>query len=219
MPKRRTHHARRRASKRVASTSRRNPWLVLRRSKIHGRGVYARKDIPKGTRLIEYTGERISNAEADRRYDDGSMSKHHTFLFILNARSCIDAAYGGNISKYINHSCDPNCVAWIEGQHIWIDAERDIRKGEELAYDYEYDYDPEYTLEDLELYKCECGSPKCRGTIVDIPKSKWHLVKELRRRKRLIERAAKKQSARHKAQGRHATRKRTRATPRRLLRL
>jgi uncharacterized protein len=146
--------------------------------------VFARKDIPKGTRLIEYTGERIDNAEADRRYEDEKMGRHHTFLFILNSRTVIDAAVGGNIAKYINHSCEPNCVAWIEGRHIWIDAEKNIPEGAELAYDYEYDFLPEYTVEDLELYKCECGSRKCRGTIVDVPKSQWHLVRELRRRRR-----------------------------------
>lgn len=165
------------------ASSSRNKWLVLRRSRIHGRGVYARVDIPKGTRLIEYTGEHISNAEADRRYDDDSMKQHHTFLFILNSRTCVDAARGGNISRFINHKCDPNCVAWIEGQHIWIDALRDIRKGEELGYDYEYDFLPGYTVEDLEFYACRCGSPKCRGTIVDVPKSKRHLLRELKRRR------------------------------------
>jgi uncharacterized protein len=164
-----------------------NPWLVLRRSKVHGRGVIARRDIPKGTRLIEYTGERISNAEADRRYDDDNMSKHHTFLFILNSRTCVDAAVGGNISRYINHLCDPNCVAWIEGRHIWIDALRDIRAGEELGYEYEYDFLPGYTVEDLEFYSCHCGSAKCRGTIVDVPKSKAHLLRELARRRRAKE--------------------------------
>jgi SET domain-containing protein len=162
----------------------RNPWIVMRQSKIHGRGVYARTDIPKGTRLIEYAGERIDNAEADRRYEDEKMSRHHTFLFILNSRWCIDAAVGGNISRFINHSCDPNCVAWIEGQHIWIDALRDIKRGEELAYDYEYDFLPEYTVDDLEFYGCRCGSRNCRGTIVDVPKKKWHMVRELRRRRR-----------------------------------
>ena len=162
----------------------RNPWIVMRESKIHGRGVYARQDIPKGTRLIEYAGERIDNAEADRRYEDDKMSRHHTFLFILSSRWCIDAAVGGNISRYINHSCDPNCVAWIEGQHIWIDALRDIPKGEELAYDYEYDFLPEYTVEDLEFYGCRCGSRKCRGTIVDVPASKRHLLEQLKRRRR-----------------------------------
>lgn len=168
---------------RRAKRGARNRWLVLRRSKIHGRGVYARTDIPKDTRLIEYAGEHISNAEADRRYDDECMSRHHTFLFILNSRTCIDAAVGGNISRYINHSCDPNCVAWIEGQRIWIDALRDIRQGEELSYDYEYDFLPGYTVEDLDFYACRCGSRKCRGTIVDVPPRKRHLLRELKRRR------------------------------------
>ena len=168
-----------------------NPYLVLRRSRIHGRGVYARKDIKKGTRLIQYTGEVISNAEADRRYDDESMSDHHTFLFILNSRLCVDAARGGNISRFINHKCDPNCVAWIEGKEIWIDALKDIKKGEELGYEYEYDFLPGYTVEDLEFYACRCGSPKCRGTIVDVPKSKKHLLVELKRRQRARARGKK----------------------------
>jgi SET domain-containing protein len=179
-----------------------NPWLVLQRSGIHGRGVYARKDIPKGTRLIEYTGELISNAEADRRYEDEKMSRHHTFLFILNSRSCVDAAVGGNIARFINHQCDPNCVAWIEGKHIWIDALRDIKQGEELGYEYEYDFDPEYTIEDLEFYGCKCGSPKCRGTIVDIPKRKSHLIRELRRRMRKREGAGKRRTATRRARRR-----------------
>lgn len=188
----------------AAPRASRNPWLVLRRSKIQGRGVFARTDIPKGTRLIEYTGERINNAEADRRYEDEKMGRHHTFLFILNSRTVIDAATGGNISKYINHSCDPNCVAWIERGHIWIDAERDIRKGEELSYDYEYDFLPEYTIDDLETYPCFCGSRKCRYTIVDVPKDKWHLVRELRRRRRLAARKPKRGVARHGARHAHS---------------
>ena len=165
-----------------------NRWLALRQSTIHGRGVYARVDIPKGTRLIEYTGEHISNAEADRRYDDERMPRHHTFLFILDNRTCVDAAVGGNVSRYINHSCDPNCIAWIEGRHIWIDALRDIAAGEELSYDYEYDFLPEYTVEELEFYHCECGSRRRRGTIVDVPRRKRHLLRQLRRRRRAANR-------------------------------
>jgi uncharacterized protein len=180
--------------KRRSLRGRRNPWIVLRRSKIHGRGVYARKRIPKGTRIIEYAGEIISSAEADRRYDDESMAKHHTFLFILSSRWCIDAAVGGNIARYINHSCDPNCVAWIVGRKIWIDALRDIEAGEELGYEYEYDFLPEYTVEDLEYYGCQCGSPTCRGTIVDVPKRKRHLLVELKRRR--LARKRKRQRAR-----------------------
>lgn len=187
--------SRTRASNAGKKRNPRNPWLVLRRSKIQGQGVFARKDIPRGTRLIEYVGERINNAEADRRYEDELMGRHHTFLFILNSRTVIDAAVGGNISRYINHSCAPNCVAWIEGQHIWIDALRDIREEEELAYDYEYDFLPEYTVEDLETYACHCGSRKCRYTIVDVPRDKRHLIAQLKRRRRA---AAAKLGQRHR---------------------
>ena len=143
-----------------------NEWLELRRSPIHGLGGFARRDIPKGTRIIEYAGEKISNAEADRRYDDESMKRHHTFLFILNSRTCVDAAYEGNEARFLNHSCAPNCEAVIERGHIWIEALTDIPAGAELVYDYQYEDDPEYTEEDLRFYACHCGAPNCRGTIV-----------------------------------------------------
>jgi len=143
-----------------------NEWLELRRSAIHGLGGFARRDIPRGTRIIEYTGEKISNAEADRRYDDASMKRHHTFLFILNSRTCVDAAFGGNAARFLNHSCAPNCEAVIERGHIWIEALTDIPAGAELVYDYQYEDDPEYTEEDLRFYACRCGAPNCRGTIV-----------------------------------------------------
>jgi hypothetical protein len=137
-------------------------------------------NIPAGTRIIEYTGERITNAEADRRYDDARMKRHHTYLFVLSRRTVVDGAIGGNESRLINHSCDPNCEAIIEGRHIWIDALRDIRRGEELAYDYRYEWAENYTVEDLAFYKCECGSRRCRGTIVSVPTRKRHLLRELR---------------------------------------
>lgn len=143
-----------------------NEWLELRRSPIHGLGGFARRDIPKGTRIIEYTGEKISNAEADRRYDDETMKRHHTFLFVLNSRTCVDAAFEGNEARFLNHSCAPNCEAVIERGHIWIDALTDIPAGSELLYDYQYEDDPEYTQDDLRFYACHCGAPNCRGTIV-----------------------------------------------------
>ena len=143
-----------------------NEWLELRRSPIHGLGGFARRDIPKGTRIIEYAGEKISNAEADRRYDDESMKRHHTFLFILNSRTCVDVAYEGNEARFLNHSCAPNCEAVIERGHIWIEALTDIPAGAELVYDYQYEDDPEYTEEDLRFYACGCGAANCRGTIV-----------------------------------------------------
>lgn len=144
-----------------------NEWLELRRSAIQGLGAFARKDIPSGTRLIEYTGEKITNAESDRRYDDEKMKRHHTFLFVLNQRTVLDAAYGGNASMFINHSCDPNCETFIIRGRIWIESMRDIAAGEELTYDYQYDMDPKYTDDDLfRFYACRCGSDNCRGTIV-----------------------------------------------------
>ena len=147
-----------------------NEWMELRRSPIHGLGAFARKDIPKGTRIIEYTGEKITNAEADRRYDDDSMENHHTFLFILNSKECIDAAYEGNEARFINHCCDPNAEAFIPRGKIWIEAIKDIPKGAEIAYDYGYEDDKNYTREDYRRYMCVCGAKGCRGTIVDTKK-------------------------------------------------
>ena len=143
-----------------------NEWMELRQSDIHGLGAFARQDIPKDTRIIEYVGEKISNAEADRRYDDAAMKRHHTFLFILNSRTCVDAAFDGNESRFLNHSCAPNCEAVITRGHIWIEALRPIPAGTELVYDYQYEDDPKYTEEDLRFYACRCGAPNCRGTIV-----------------------------------------------------
>src|SRR5471032_589993 len=124
-----------------------NDWMELRRSRIHGLGAFARRDIPKGTQIIEYIGEKIGNREADRRYDDAAMKRHHTFLFILNDRTCVDAAFDGNESRFLNHSCAPNCEAVITRGHIWLSAIRAIPKGTELVYDYQFEYDPDYTEE------------------------------------------------------------------------
>lgn len=147
-----------------------NEWMELRQSPIHGLGAFALKDIPKGTRIIEYVGEKISNAEADRRYDDETMKNHHTFLFILNSKQCIDAAFEGNESRFINHSCDPNAEAFIPRGRIWIEAIKPIPKGAEIAYDYAFEDDPKYTLEDYRRYGCRCGAKNCRGTIVETKK-------------------------------------------------
>ena len=147
-----------------------NEWMELRRSPIHGLGAFARTDIPKGTRIIEYLGEKISNAEADRRYDDDTMDVHHTFLFILNKKECIDAEFDGNEARFINHSCDPNAEAFIPRGKIWIESIKDIPKGTEIAYDYGFEDDPKYTIEDYRRYACHCGAKNCRHTIVETKK-------------------------------------------------
>ncbi|MCC6319294.1 MAG: SET domain-containing protein-lysine N-methyltransferase [Gemmatimonadaceae bacterium] len=149
-----------------------DPPFVVRKSSIQGRGGYATRDIRKGERIVEYLGERISWAEADRRYDDTKVKRHHTFLFTVNKRTIIDAAFDGNDARFINHSCDPNCEAVDEQNRIFIEAIKPIRKGEELSYDYSYSRDKDTTEEDEALYVCRCGTAKCRGTILEPPKKR-----------------------------------------------
>ena len=135
-------------------------------SKIHGRGVIATRDIPAGTELIEYVGEIITPAEADRRYPFDESKPQHTFLFSVNKRKIIDASKGGNGSRWINHSCDPNCEAVIEKGRVFIHALRDIKKGEELGYDYFFVLDEPHNKKNKALYPCRCGSKNCRGTLL-----------------------------------------------------
>ncbi len=147
-------------------------YFEIRSSSIQGRGAFATRRIRKGTRLIEYVGERISHAEADRRYDDDKMRRHHTFLFTLNNRTVLDAAVGGNEARFINHSCDPNCEAVIDGSHIYIESIKTIQPGVELVYDYQYERAPGADESDEARYPCRCGSPNCRGTILAPAKRK-----------------------------------------------
>src|SRR5581483_2931820 len=116
-------------------------WFEVRSSDIQGFGAFAVRPIPKGTRIIEYTGERISHEEADARYDDAAMERHHTFLFTVDEKTVIDAKRKGNDSRFINHSCEPNCETVVEKGRIFIDAIQDISPGEELFFDYAYERD------------------------------------------------------------------------------
>lgn len=142
----------------------------IRRSKIQGRGAFATDNIRKGKRLIEYLGEPITHQEADKRYDDDDAAgRHHTFLFILDDDTVLDARKTRCDAKYLNHSCDPNCETVIEDGHIWIDAIKPIKVGEELVYDYQFEFDDEYEPEDIRYYACRCGTAKCRGTIIKVP--------------------------------------------------
>lgn len=147
-----------------------NQPFEVRRSRIQGRGAFATENIRKGTRITEYRGEPITHKEADRRYDDDDAEgRHHTFLFILSDDIVLDARITECDAKYINHSCDPNCESVIEDGQIWVDAIKPIKKGEELLYDYQFEFDDEYEPEDIRYYACRCGSAKCRGTIIKVP--------------------------------------------------
>jgi SET domain-containing protein len=109
--------------------------LVRRRSKLHGCGIFTDRPITKNTRIIDYAGEKISHQESlrrERRY----MKQGRIWCFQINRRWIRDAAVDGNLARYINHSCHPNCYVHIVGDTIWIRAARNIRRGEELTYDY-----------------------------------------------------------------------------------
>lgn len=142
------------------------PAYEVRSSNIQGRGVFATRRIRPGQRIIEYAGERIGNAEADRRYDEDSMKRHHTYLFTLTQRTVVDGNRGGNDARYINHSCDPNCEAVIEDGRIFIYALKNIQPGTELAYDYMFDPNGDSPEELRRTYPCHCGARNCRGTIM-----------------------------------------------------
>ena len=154
----------RRKSQPVVATS---PLVEARNSPIHGKGVYAVKPIKKGSRIIEYLGERISHGEADARYETKGDDDGHTFLFIASNRTVIDAGVNGNDARFINHHCNPNCETVIENSRVFIDAIRDIKPGEELGYDYQLTWESTDDPAELALYACRCGAKKCRGTMLD----------------------------------------------------
>jgi SET domain-containing protein len=147
------------------------PPIIVRRSRIQGRGVFATRDIAQGDRIIEYTGARMTHDEADAQCpDDEAGPRHHTFLFAVDDEIVIDGGRGGNDSRFINHSCEPNCEVDIVRRRVFVVALRDIAAGEEILYDYWYMTDEGYTLEDLRrIYPCRCGSPSCRGTLARPP--------------------------------------------------
>jgi SET domain-containing protein len=159
--------ARRALPKKRAVSLATSPLVEARNSTIHGRGVYAIAPIKKGTRILEYLGERISHAEADARYEKKGDDDGHTFLFIASNRTVIDAGVDGNDARFINHSCAPNCETVIENSRVFIDAIRNIKPGEELGYDYQLTWESTDDPAELALYACRCGAKKCRGTMLD----------------------------------------------------
>jgi len=144
--------------------------IEVHNSAVHGRGVFALAPIAKGTRIIEYLGDRLSHKAADDRYEDHDENDNHTFLFIVDKNTVIDAGVGGNDARYINHQCYGNCESVIAHRRIFIDATRNIAVGEELGYDYEIGRDKDDPANVDEIYACHCGSPKCRGSMLWPPR-------------------------------------------------
>ena len=151
----------------MPAAARKTAPYVVRHSPIHGRGVFAKRTIRKGARIIEYRGERITVAEADRRPESDPDNPYHTFLFELNDGRVIDAGSGGNAARWINHSCAPNCRPFEEDNRVYIEAKRTIRPGEELSYDYKLSVRGRVSAKVKAAYRCRCGAPRCRGTMLE----------------------------------------------------
>ena len=157
-----------------------SPWAKVRGSDIHGRGMFASRRIPRGTRVIEYVGERVTKAEALHREElrkrrlrlggDGNI-----YTFEMTRRHDIDGRVSWNTARFINHSCDPNCESQIVRGRVWIVTLRDIEPGEELTYDYCYDYDH------YEEHPCRCGARDCAGYIVK-SSQRWRVRHAVRKR-------------------------------------
>jgi SET domain-containing protein len=166
----------------VKAASASNRWIRQAGSAIHGRGVYARRAIPAGACIAEYTGERITKAEALRR-DEARLARLRrggdgsVYVFELNKRHDIDGRRSRNIVRFINHSCAPNCETAVVRGHVWISALRDIAGGEELTYDYGFPYG------EWRNHPCRCGAPGCVGFIVN-KAQRWRVRRVLREEKR-----------------------------------
>src|SRR4051812_18469654 len=168
--------------------------IEVRRSGVHGLGVFAAKSIAKGTRIIEYVGERVSHDEADRRYEGKDANDSHTFLFIVDSKTVIDAGTDGNDARFFNHSCEPNCESTVEKKRVFIEAIRDIEAGTELTYDYQI-YREEGDPEKIdEGFACRCGFPNCRGTMLWPPEPK----KKRKAKKKAVAKSKGKTSAKSK---------------------
>lgn len=166
-------------------------WAHVEKSSIHNNGMFATKDIPKGTKIIQYVGELISKKESDNRADR-QLDAHKedsdvgsVYIFTLNKTYDIDGYVDYNTAKWINHSCSPNSEVEIIDDEIWIMSKKNIKKDDEITYNYGYDVD------DYENHPCRCNSPNCIGYIV--AQHHWKkLKKKLKRKKSKEKRLAKK---------------------------
>ena len=151
-----------------------------KKSKVHGLGLFATQDVKKKSQVIEYIGEKVSKREGDKRADKqiNKAKKNHNngmvYVFELNQRYDIDGDVHYNHARLINHSCDPNCEVEIVNNRLWISAINNIKKGDELSYNYGYSYDTDYVD-----HFCKCGSPKCVGYILD--DVHWHKLKKIKK--------------------------------------
>ena len=175
-------------------------WCRAEGSAIHQTGVFATRNVPEGTKIIEYVGEILTNSEADQRGIELANEVEGTddaavFNFILDDDYQIDGNKEYNTARFINHSCDPNCWVDIEEKRIWIIALKDIAGGEELTFDYGFD------VEHWKEHPCRCGSDNCVGYIVSEeqwPQLKKKLKKLKKKKKKKKQKRKKKEKKRQK---------------------
>ena len=131
-------------------------WLETRKSRIHGRGVFARRDIPAGMRLIEYVGMPVSKQKAAEL-----TTKQNRYLFTLNGVADLNGKFSWNPARLINHSCEPNCEAILDdNDHVWMFSTKPIARGEEVTFNYGY------SIDGYMNFPCRCGAPSCTGYMV-----------------------------------------------------
>tara|TARA_Y100000591_G_C21832033_1_gene700241 strand:- start:1158 stop:1646 length:489 start_codon:yes stop_codon:yes gene_type:complete len=156
-------------------------WKV-KKSKVHGAGIFATRDIKKNTKIIQYIGDKVTKSEGDKRSAQrikkylNSEKTGSVYIFELNKKYDIDGYVKRNNARYINHSCAPNCEVDIIENEIWIQSIKKIKKGEELSYDYGYSFDKD----DYKDHICKCGSKNCIGFIIsseEWPKYLKHIKK------------------------------------------
>ena len=143
----------------------------IKKSNIDNKGLVASKDIKKGIKIIEYKGKLISKRESEDnpKFDNSKR----IYIFEINNRYDLDGDFYFNTARLINHSCSPNCEVVGKGLKLWIESIKDIKKGEELSYDYGFSFD-----EDFKNYPCKCNSKNCCGYIVR-QGSRWRIKKSL----------------------------------------
>ena len=160
----------------------RNPYAKIKKSGIHNNGVFAKTEIKKETKIIEYVGKKVSKSKSTEIYEKSlerhkkNQKKGSVYIFELNKKHDVDGNVFWNPARYINHSCSPNCETEITKGHIWIVAVKNIKKGEEITYNYGYD------VAEYEDHPCRCGSPKCVGYIVE--QRQWPKLRKLLEKKK-----------------------------------
>lgn len=170
--------------------------IVARRSAIHGNGVFALAPFAKGERIIEYRGMLRTHEDVDAG-ESGAAESGHTFLFTLNDEYVIDGNFGGNVARWINHSCRPNCIAVLEEaegddrrkDRVFIEAIRAIKPGDELFYNYGITLGEAHTPRMKKIWACRCGAKNCTGTMLQ-PKRKPKAAAAAKKPAKAAEKAA-----------------------------